>query len=81
MVDYYRSGGEAPRIAAGIKILENLPAGELYGPKALREEIMLGCDLAARTVQNLIYDAMHCKEPILRKFGNGRQTRYARLQD
>jgi hypothetical protein len=81
MIDYYRAGNDAPRIAKAIKVLEDITPGELFGSKSLREHIMMRSDLADRTVQNLIYDATHCESPILRKIGNGRQTRYARIKD
>jgi hypothetical protein len=80
-VDFVRAGNDAPRIAAAIKALEDIAPGQMFGPKSLREHVMMRSDLAEKTVQNLISDAVHCKKPILRKMGKGRQTRYARVKD
>lgn len=81
MVDFARAGGDAPRIMEGIRILEEIPAGQWFGPVALREHIRAQCDLTDKTVRNLIYDAVHCEKPILKKWGDRRSTRYIRAKD
>jgi hypothetical protein len=80
-VDYIRAGNNAPRTAAGVAALEGIPPGQIFGYKSLREYVMERTDLADKTVQNLIGDAISCEKPILKKFTIGGSVRYMRATD
>ena len=82
MVDYIDENGPeyAPRIAAGLAVLENVPVGSKWTPHELRDLILAETDLAERTASNLVYAARTCRNPLFVAKGKKRRPTYIRVE-